>query len=208
MDPKTFRKHAHDLVDWMADYLEGVSKYPVKSQVTPREIFNTLATHPPQQGEPFPNIFADFVNKIMPGITHWQHPHFYAYFPANSSAPSILGEMVMATLGAQCMIWDTSPAAAELEEMMMNWLQQMLDLPPHFTGVIQDTASSATLCALLTAREKKSNWEINNSGFGNQQNPKLRIYCSAETHSSIEKGIKIAGIGKENCVKIPEINHF
>lgn len=199
MDTKEFRKHAHELVDWMADYLENVEQYPVKSQVDPKDIFNKLPDSAPQKSEEFKTIFEDFQNIIMPGITHWQHPSFFAYFPANSSPPSILGEMLTSTIAAQCMIWQTSPAAAELEEQVMIWLQKMLSLPQGWSGVIQDTASTATLAALLSAREKKSNYLINKHGFTNQ---KYRIYCSSETHSSIDKAVKIAGFGVENLVKI------
>ena len=205
MDHKDFRKHAHELVDWMADYLEKVETYPVKSQVAPKEVFNQLPDEAPEVGEPFENIFLDFQKIILPGITHWQHPSFFAYFPANSSGPSILGEMLMSTLAAQCMIWQTSPAAAELEEKVMEWLKEMLNLPKDWSGVIQDTASTATLASLLTAREKKSSYDINKSGFKNQ---KYRIYCSTETHSSIDKAIKIAGFGIENLVKVEVDDHF
>jgi aromatic-L-amino-acid decarboxylase len=142
-----------------------------------------------------------FEQVIMPGITHWQHPGFFAYFPANVSFPSQLGEMLMSALGAQCMIWETSPAAAELEEKVMYWLRDMLGLPGTFSGVIQDTASTATLCALLTAREKISEYRVNEKGL--KAHPQYRVYCSTETHSSVEKDVKITGIGRENLVKIP-----
>lgn len=199
-DPEEFRKYAHQLVDWMADYYQQIEKYPVKSQVKPDEILRQLPEEAPQKGESFDHIFDDFKQVIMPGITHWQHPNFYAYFPANSSFPSILGEMLTSALGAQCMIWETSPAAAELEEMVMKWLGKMLGLPESFTGVIQDTASTATLCALITAREKKTNFSVNEKGL--QQQARLRVYCSTETHSSVEKDVKIMGLGRENLVKI------
>ena len=141
----------------------------------------------------------------MPGITHWQSPNFFAYFPANSSYPSLLAEMFTATLGAQCMIWETSPAAAELEEKIMNWLKKMIGLPDNFQGVIQDTASTATLTALLTARERHTGYQINEQGFIHND---FRIYCSTETHSSIEKAVKIAGFGRKNLVKIPVDENF
>lgn len=199
MDSKQFRQQAHQFVDWMADYLENIEEYPVKPAVNPGDIFNQLPGNPPAKSEQIQNIFDDFKEIIIPGMTHWQSPNFFAYFPANSSYPSVLAEMLTATMGAQCMIWATSPAAAELEEKMMEWLKQMLNIPAHFSGVIQDTASTATLTALLTAREKASNFNINQKGF--QQN-NYRIYCSSETHSSIEKDVKIAGFGKENLVKV------
>ncbi|RMF57518.1 MAG: aspartate aminotransferase family protein, partial [Calditrichaeota bacterium] len=128
-----FRKYAHELVDWMADYLEGIENYPVKSPVKPGEILSQLPESAPEKGEPFEKIFNDFQKLILPGITHWQHPCFFAYFPANSSPPSVLGEMLMATLGAQCMIWETSPAATELEERVMQWLARMIGLPREFS---------------------------------------------------------------------------
>ena len=154
IDNKEFRKYAHQFVDWMADYLESKEKYAVKSMVRPGEIYDHLPEHPPQESESIDSIMEDFQHIIMPGMTHWQSPNFFAYFPANSSYPSILAEMLTATLGAQCMMWDTSPAAAELEERVMKWIRQMINLPGDFEGVIQDTASSATLCAILSAREK------------------------------------------------------
>jgi aromatic-L-amino-acid/L-tryptophan decarboxylase len=201
MTPETFRVEAHRLVDWMADFLENIEEYPVKPTTKPGDIIKQLPTSPPFQGESFDSLFKDFQSIIMPGITHWQHPHFHAYFPANGSYPSILAEMLTTTLGAQCMIWETSPAAAELEEMVMNWLKEMMALPAAWHGVIQDTASTATLVALLTAREKQSGFRVNNEGFDGTE--KFRVYCSSETHSSIEKGAKVAGIGKKNVVKVP-----
>lgn len=200
LDSKTFRKAAHELVDWMADYLENVEEYPVKSQVKPKDIFNQIPEEAPKEGESIDIIFEDFKNIILPGITHWQSPNFYAYFPANSSYPSLLAEMLMSTLAAQCMIWDTSPAAAELEEKVMNWLKRLMNLPSDWEGVIQDTASTSTLAALLTAREKHSNFEVNQKGL--QSVPTYRIYCSTQTHSSIDKAVKIAGLGMENLVKV------
>ncbi len=200
MDLKEFRRHAHDLVDWMADYLENVRDYPPKSQVNPGDILRELPDDPPENGEPFEQIFADFEQIIMPGITHWQHPCFMAYFPANSSPPSVLGEMLTSTLAAQCMIWQTSPAAAELEERTMDWLGAMLGLPGEWHGVIQDSASTATLCSLLTAREKFFDYQINENGL--QGEPVFAVYYSSETHSSIEKDVKIAGLGRANVCKI------
>lgn len=200
MNNKEFRQYAHQMVDWMADYFEQIEEYPVKAQVQPKEIYNQLPAQAPIQGEEMSVIFKDFQDIILPGITHWQHPNFFAYFPANTSFPSILGEMLTATLGAQCMIWDTSPAAAELEERVMNWLRDLMGIPSSFEGVIQDTASTATLTAILSARERATNFESNQKGIA-QNN--FRVYCSTETHSSIEKAVKIAGLGKNNLVKIP-----
>ena len=206
MQVNEFRTYAHQFVDWMADYIENIEQYPVKSQVNPGQIFDQLPDNPPETGESMADIMDDFRQVILPGITHWQSPNFFAYFPANSSFPSVLAEMLTATLGTQCMIWETSPAAAELEEKMMNWLIKMLGLPDHLEGVIQDTASTATLTAILTAREKYSNYRINQSGFTG--NSRLKVYCSSETHSSIEKAVKIAGFGRENLVKIEVDSEF
>jgi len=195
-----FRKEAHRLVDWMADYLKDIRNYPVKAQVGPKEIIGQLPEAPPENGESFERIMADFESIIVPGMTHWQHPSFFAYFPANSSPPSVLAEMLTATVAAQCMIWQTSPAAAELEERMMDWLKGMLGLPSEFTGVIQDTASTATLCSILSARERYSDWKTNQSGLFDS--PPLAVYGSRETHSSIDKAVRIAGLGTEYLRKI------
>jgi aromatic-L-amino-acid decarboxylase len=199
MDSSEFRKRAHELADWMADYFEQIEEYPVKSKALPGDIYKQLPENPPQNKESFDQMMDDLNKIIMPGITHWQSPHFHAYFPANSSYPSVLGEMITSALGTQCMIWETSPAAAELEEKVMDWLKKMMGLPSSFHGVIQDTGSTATLVALLSAREKISQFSINSNGFSKL---KYRIYCSTEAHSSIEKGVKMAGFGKENLVKI------
>ena len=198
---KEFRKYAHQFVDWMADYMDNVEDYAVKSQLLPKDIYNQISENMPLKGESMDAIFHDFVNIIMPGVTHWQSPNFFAYFPANTSPPSILAEMLTATLAIQGMKWDTSPASTELEEKMMEWLQNVMNIPDDWTGVIQDSASSATLAAIITAREQKSKYKINQAGF--EGFTKFRVYCSEETHSSIEKGAKIAGIGKEHVVKVP-----
>ncbi|MBP1670000.1 MAG: aromatic-L-amino-acid decarboxylase [Bacteroidetes bacterium] len=201
-----FRNDAHKLVDWIADYYRDAAAYPVKSQVIPGDIASKLPGLPPEAAETFDAVFADFENILLPGMTHWQSPNFFAYFPANSSFPSLLGEMLTAALGAQCMKWETSPAATELEEVVMKWLRQMTGLPDTFEGVIQDTASTATLCSILTAREKHSSCTINQQGFLNQ--PVYRVYCSSEAHSSIDKAVRIAGIGHDNLVKIPVDHEF
>ena len=206
MTTDEFRKHAHELVEWMAGYMDNVQKFPVKSQVSPGEIFNKIPDKPPVNPESFDSLMKDMDSVIMPGITHWQNPNFFAYFPANTSPPSILAEMITATLGAQCMIWETSPAAAELEEKMMIWLRELTGLPAELEGVIQDSASTATLSAILTARERASNFKINNDGSENAGT--LRVYCSGQTHSSVDKAVKISGIGKRNLVKIPVREDF
>jgi aromatic-L-amino-acid decarboxylase len=156
MDSKEFRKYAHQVADWMADFSEKIEERPVKSLVKPGEIFQNLPDAPPSKSESMETIIDDVNRIILPGITNWQSPNFFAYFPANSSYPSVLAEMMTATLGAQCMVWETSPAAAELEEKVMNWLKIMTGIPEKFEGVIQDSASTSTLVAVLSAREKKS----------------------------------------------------
>jgi aromatic-L-amino-acid decarboxylase len=206
MTPDEFRKHAHELVEWMAGYMENVESWPVKSAVKPGEIFDKIPDKPPLQAESFDSLMSDFNEIIMPGITHWQNPNFFAYFPANTSPASILAEMLIATLGAQCMIWETSPAAAELEEKMMIWLRDLIGLPSEFEGVIQDSASTATLAAILTAREKATGFSGNAEGLNSSAI--LKVYCSEQTHSSVEKAVKIAGIGRKNLVKIPVRDDF
>lgn len=205
MTKDEFRKYGKELVDWIADYYENIESYSVKSQVAPGEIISRLPEAPPEQAESFDDIISDFDEKIIPGITHWQHPNFHAYFPANGSFESICAEMLTAALGAQCMSWETSPAAAELEERMMEWLGQLIGLPQEFAGVIQDTASTATLCSILTAREKASGYAINEEGTWQDE---YRVYCSYEAHSSVEKAVKVAGIGRKNCVKIALDDEF
>jgi aromatic-L-amino-acid decarboxylase len=201
-----FRKNAHELVDWMTGYMENIENYPVKSLVKPGDIFNRIPGNPPAQPESFATLMHDFEEIILPGITHWQSPNFFAYFPANTSPPSILAEMLIATLGSQCMIWETSPAATELEEKVMIWLRDLIGLPAGFEGVIQDTASTATLAAILTAREKITDYQINNEGA--ELAGTLRVYCSEQTHSSVDKAVKISGIGRKNLVKIPVRSDF
>ena len=205
-DISEFKRHGHEMVEWIASYFEEIENYPVKSKVKPGEIYQALPDHMPEKGENLSRMMEDFDNILMKGITHWQSPKFFAYFPANSSLPSLLAEMMMAAIGAQCMKWETSPAAAELEEKVMDWLKDAVGLPGYFQGTIQDSASTSTLVSLLTAREKYTNFRINEQGF-KDQGP-FRIYCSEETHSSIEKGVKIAGFGKENLVKVEVDDHY
>jgi aromatic-L-amino-acid decarboxylase len=204
MNIDEFRKHGHELIDWIASYYEHIEELPVKPNVEPYEIYNKLTQEPPDHGEPFEDIFEDFNEKVLTGITHWQHPKFFGYFPANASFPSILAELLTSSLGVQCMSWLTSPAATELEELVMNWLRDMTGLPKVFTGVIQDTASTSTLCSILTARERMPD-KINEFGF---HSTTYRVYCSEEAHSSVEKAVKIAGIGSENLIKIQTNEDF
>ena len=196
MNANEFRQNAYQLVDWIADYMEEVRDYPVRSQVTPGEIAAQIADTPPPEGESFETLFTDFKNVVMPGITHWQHPRFFAYFPANSTPESQLAEMLISALGVNGMLWETSPAATELEEKTMSWLGQMVGIPQEWSGVIQDTASSATFCAILAAREKATNWVTNKSGLYEQK--PLKFYVTREAHSSIEKAMKMAGLGSEH----------
>jgi aromatic-L-amino-acid/L-tryptophan decarboxylase len=200
MNTTEFRRHAHEMADYIADYYENLEKLPVKSMVSPGDILKALPESAPGKGEDFAALMNDFNKIVLPGITHWQHPNFFAYFPANSSYPSVLAEMLTAALGSQCMVWETSPAAAELEEKMMEWLKNCMGLPYHFHGVIQDSASTSTLVAILSAREKISEYAINSHGFAHN---KFRVYCSTEAHSSVDKAVKIAGLGLHNLVKIP-----
>lgn len=204
MNKELFKEFGYKFVDWVSDYLSELENFPVRSQVQPGDIRDKLPEEPPNQAEAMERIFHDFEKIILPGITHWQHPSWFAYFPANNSPPSILAELLTAGIGAQCMIWQTSPAAAELEEVVLEWLRQMLGLPEGMAGVIQDTASTATLVALLTAREKATNFEANLKGL---KSP-LIVYASEETHSSIEKAVKIAGYGRENLRYIPTDESF
>ena len=207
MKSEEFRKNGHALIDWRADYMDSVENFDVRSQVNPGDILSLLDDEPPLDGEPMENIFEDFKKKIIPGMTHWQHPSFFAYFPANSSPPSVLAEMLTSTLGAQCMLWQTSPAATEMETRITGWLQKMTGLPTDLHGVIQDSASSATLCALLTAREKATDWRTNKVGM-NSLSSSLIVYTSEEAHSSTEKGAKIAGFGKDSVRLIRTGNNF
>ena len=159
MKNKDFNKYGHKLVDWMSNYFKEIENYPIKPNVKPGDIYKQFPSKAPLNKESFETIFNDFKKIILPGITHWQNPNFHAFFPANNSYPSILAEMLIATLGAQCMMWDTSPSATELEERVVNWLKDELGLPSSWKGVINDTASIGTICSLLTAREIKSNFQ-------------------------------------------------
>jgi len=195
---ENFIEDSAEIMQWIDHYLNQISDFPVKSQVVPGTIYKQIPAHPPQNSESLEQILKDLDEIIMPGITHWQHPNFHAYFPANSSVESLLAEFITSAIGAQCMIWDTSPAAAELEQRMMEWLRESMGIPSGYEGVIQDSASSASLVALLTAREVGSGFSSNEEGVPNN----LRVYCSMETHSSIEKAVGVCGIGKKNLVKI------
>jgi aromatic-L-amino-acid decarboxylase len=198
LNPKDFKKEAGPVVDWIDHYMNNIRSYPVKSKVSPGDIYKAIPAQAPLQSEPMEQIMEDLERIILPGMTHWQHPGFRAYFPANSSVESVLAETITAAMGAQCMIWETSPAAAELEQRMMEWLRDAMGIPGNFEGVIQDSASSASLVSLITAREVATGFQSNEEGVP----PNLRVYCSTETHSSIEKGVVVCGIGRKNLVKI------
>ncbi len=210
MTPEEFRRYGHAVVDWIADYYQRIESFPVLSQVQPGEIRAALPPEPPREGESFSTILHDLDTLIMPGITHWQSPNFFAFFPANTSGPSILGELLSAGLGVQGMLWATSPACTELETHVLDWLVDMLGLPEKFTshstggGVIQDSASSASLCALLAARERATNFQSNEYGCDGR----LVAYVSSQTHSSVEKAAKIAGLGRQNLRTIEVDEHF
>jgi aromatic-L-amino-acid decarboxylase len=197
MDHSEFRRLGHELVDWIADYRERLESLPVMSQVKPGEIRSRFPADPPLQGGRAHEALAALDRDILPGITHWNHPSFLAYFPANTSYASILGDLLCAGLGAQGMSWQTSPAATELEEVVMEWLRKMLALPEGFAGVVQDTASTATLCALICARERASAFSQEHRGLQGG-GPPLTVYASDQSHSSVEKGALLAGFGRDH----------
>lgn len=197
MDADEFRKYGHELIDWAADYLTHMENRPVKPHTAPGEVRAALPASPPEDPEPFEQIVSDFKQIVVPNVVHWNHPSFFAYFPANNSFPSILGELLSAALGVNGMNWATSPAATELEETVMDWVRQAAGLPDHFKGCIQDTASTSTLIALLCARERATGGGANLRGL-TAEGPVITAYASAEAHSSVEKAAKIAGYGKEH----------
>lgn len=200
MSAEEFRRHGHAVVDWVADYLEGVGSLPVESSVEPGWVRAQLPAHPPEEGQGFDGLLADCDRVVLPALTHWQHPAFFGYFPANASGPAILGDLLSAGLGVQGMLWATSPACTELETHVLDWLAELLGLPGQFRsggaggGVIQDTASSGTLCALVAARERATGGQAGELGAGGR----LTVYASAEAHSSVEKAVRIAGLGRTN----------
>jgi aromatic-L-amino-acid/L-tryptophan decarboxylase len=200
MTPEQFRQHGRAVVDWIADYYERIETLPVLSQVEPGQIRQALPAEAPAVGEAFAAMLQDINKVVLPGVTHWQSPNFFAYFPANASGPSILGDLLSSALGVQGMLWATSPACTELESHVLDWLVTMLGLPPKFLstssggGVIQDTASSASLCAMLAARERATDYLSNRRGCDG----KLVAYTSNQAHSSIEKAAMVAGIGMDN----------
>ena len=211
MTPDEFRSHGHALIDWIADYVESVEQRPVSATVEPGEVRSQLPAHPPTEPEPFAAVMADVERVIVPGLTQWQHPSFFAYFPANASYPSILGELLSAGLGVQGMSWITSPACTEVETLMLDWMRELLDLPDRFDsrsanggGVIQGTASEATLVAILSARWRATDGSVNADG----DTTSLVAYTTSQAHSSIEKGLRIAGIGTDRTRIVPHDEAF
>lgn len=186
---------------WGAEYHKTLRDRPVRAQVGPGDTLAQLPDAPPEKGQPLEDIWTDFQDIVMPGITHWQHPRFFAYFNSNAAPASVLAEFLASIVAPQCMLWQTSPSATEMETRMMDWLIQALGLPSTYRGVIQDSASSATLAAVLTMRERALSWAGNQKGLPGQKT--LRIYCSDQVHSSIDRAIWVAGIGQENLIKIP-----
>ncbi len=195
MSPDEFRKHGHRLIEWIAAYMERVETLPVLSRVEPGAIRAELPASPPEDGEDFEAVLADLDRVILPGVTHWSHPGFFAYFPSNASGPGILGELVSAGLNTNGMLWETCPASTELEITVMDWLRQAIGLPGEFRGVIQDTASVSTLVALLTARERSTRGGGNRQGLAG--GGRLTVYTSSEAHSSVAKAARIAGFGDD-----------
>ncbi len=212
MTPEQFRKHGYEIVDWIAGYYERIESLPVLSRVHPGDLRAQLPPNPPLHGEDFQRILRDLESIILPAITHWQSPNFFAFFPANASGPAILGELLSAGLGVQGMLWATSPACTELEIHVLDWLVELLALPQRFKsqgaggGVIQDSASSACLCALIAARERATRLRSNQHGCSGSEG--LVAYTSTEAHSCVEKAVRIAGIGSDNLRRIPVDERF
>jgi len=208
MDPDAFRREAHRLADWIADYLDDPARYPVLSQVRPGDIRDALPAAAPEQGESFDRILADFERVILPGITHWNHPGFFAYFSITGSGPGILAEFLSAALNVQAMLWRTSPAATELEEVVLTWLRKLIGLPDAFEGVIYDTASISTLHALAAAREAAVAGVRTRGLTGRADVPQVRVYCSDQAHSSVDKAVILLGLGQDSLRKIPVDGDF
>ena len=202
MTPDEFRALGHQLIEWVADYRERLPGLPVMSPVQPGEIRRRFSPSPPERGVPLEGLLPELDTSILPGITHWNHPRFFAYFPSNTTLPSVLADLVAAGLGVQGMSWQTSPAATELEEVAVDWLRQLVGLPPAFSGVIQDTASTATLIALLCARERTTGHSQTRGGLQGERSP-LTVYASEMAHSSIEKAALLAGFGRDHLRLVP-----
>jgi aromatic-L-amino-acid/L-tryptophan decarboxylase len=208
MDPEAFRREAHRVADWIADYLAHSGRYPVLARVEPGAIAAALPADAPLAGESFDAIFSDFERVLLPGITHWNHPGFFAYFAITGSAPGILAEFLSAALNVQAMLWRTSPAATELEQVTLAWLRKLLHLPDPFEGVIYDTASISTLHALAAARQRAIP-SVRSAGLvGRDGIPRMRVYCSDQAHSSIDKALILLGLGQDSLRKISSDAEF
>ncbi|WP_102223374.1 pyridoxal phosphate-dependent decarboxylase family protein [Acidimangrovimonas sediminis] len=205
MNHDELRDWSKRAADWGHAYHAGLRDRPVRAATTPGEIAAMLPPAPPEQAEAMETIFADFERIVPPGLTHWQHPRFFAYFPANAAPASMLAEQLANTIAAQGMLWQTSPALTEIEQVMMVWLREALGLGPGFTGTIHDSATTATLSAVLTMRERALDWKGIETGLSGQ--PPVRIYVSPEAHSSVDKAVRVAGIGQANLVRIPTDAH-
>ena len=206
MDDNEFRIWCHKAADWGVDYRQSLRNLPVRAQTKPGATFNAVPSDAPEAPESMDAIFADFERIVVPGITHWQHPRFFAYFPANAAPASVIAEQFVSAMAVQCMLWQTSPAATELETRVLDWLRRALGLPEDFKGVIQDSASSATLVAVLVMRERALKWAGNKAGLSGQG--RLRIYCSGQVHTSIDRAIWVSGIGEDNLVRVPVIGEM
>lgn len=201
LHPEEFRRFGHELIDWIADYLTNPDRYPVLSQVEPNYLKNALPKTAPETGEKMDEMLADVERLIVPGVTHWNHPCFFAYFATSASAPGILGELLSAAFNVNAMLWRTSPAATELEEVTLTWLRRLMGLPESFGGVIYDTASISSLCAIAAAREALTDLKIREEGFGGSKAP-ISLYASEHAHSSIDKAGIILGVGQSGIRKI------
>jgi aromatic-L-amino-acid decarboxylase len=202
MTPEEFKKWGHLFVDWAADYLAHPERFNVLSQIKPGEIRRQLPASPPSQPESMSDVLRDIERIVVPGLTHWNNPNFYAYFPNTGSGPGILGEMLCAAFNVNGMVWKTAPAATELEEHVLGWLRDMIGLPEKFKGFVHDTASTATFHALIAAREAITERRVRDEGIGGPDAPRLRMYASEQAHSSVEKGAMAIGIGRQGLAKI------
>jgi aromatic-L-amino-acid decarboxylase len=200
MDHEELRRWSKRAADWAADYHASLRDRPVRAQVAPGAVKAALPAAPPEDPEPMEAIWADFERLVPGAMTHWQHPRFFAYFPSNAAPASMLAEQLANSISAMCMLWQTSPAATEIEQVMVDWLRQALGLAPHFTGTIHDSATTATLSAVLTMRDRATGWDSIENGLAGRAT--LRIYASAQTHSSVDKAVRLAGIGQANLVKV------
>jgi aromatic-L-amino-acid decarboxylase len=202
MTPDEFRRHGHELIDWLADHHARIAGLPVMATSKPGEIRDALPADPPEQPEKFAQTLADLDNLVVPGLSHWQHPRFFGYFPANALPAGMLGDMVSTGLGVLGLSWQSSPALTEIEEVTTDWVRRMVGLSDQWSGVIQDTASTATLVALICARERTTDYALTRGGLQAQSRP-LAVYVCAQSHSSVDKGALMAGFGRDNIRLVP-----